>query len=285
MQIERGVVFGVSNLPWLQETLLSAATLKRNMPELPIELHIDKRTAELLPDTINLESFFDFVCQFDSFANWRDPKFSALRSKRFSKVLYLDGDTYILDRLDELFDLLDNFDIAAMPAPQRIHSNSIACGLYDIFPTVPASFPEYNAGVMPFLSGQQFDEFVDYWQELYEQGFQQKKYRMDQAALRVALFHSKLRLCALTPEYNLRAGVPNVVKDKVKIIHAHGFLKEIDREANDLHPQIRVVKPNRELLFGFFPKGVQSPVPSEEELKQQIADISTAVEKIRSGNF
>lgn len=282
MQDERGAVYGVSGLPWLRETLISAASLRRQMPELPLELHINRATCELLPDGVALESFFNFISESESFPHWRGPKFAALRSTRFVNSLYRDGDTYVTARLDELFELLDRFDIAAMPAPQRIHRRALACGLYEMFPPVPAAFPEYNDGVMPFRRSRLVGEFFDHWRALVEQGLEAKGYRMDQATFRVALYHSGLRVCALTPEHNLRAGVPNVVKGEVKVIHAHGRLAQLAQHVNTASAGMRVYMPRRDLLYGFMPKGVSRPgEATTDELKQQIAAIQCTIDSLK----
>ena len=76
--LERGAVYGVSGLPWCAETLVSAKSLKRVMPGLPLELHIDRNTQSKLPEHINLEEYFDFVEVYDEFDHWRGPKFSAM---------------------------------------------------------------------------------------------------------------------------------------------------------------------------------------------------------------
>jgi hypothetical protein len=189
---EKGVCYGISGLPWLKEVLVSAASMKKEMPELPLELHIDQETHHQLDRKQQLLSFFDFVSVHEVPKHWRTLKFSALKSRRFEKVLFLDGDTYITGDITGLFDLLDHFDIAAMPAPQRIHSQAIESGLFDLFPSVPEVFPEYNTGVISFRQNEKTAGLIKHWEELFEKGLQQKGYPMDQAALRVSLYHSDL---------------------------------------------------------------------------------------------
>lgn len=256
--LNRGVVYGVSGLPWCRETLVSAMSLKKVMPELASELHIDQATCDLLPDNIKLSEYFDFVEIYDEFPHWRGPKFSAMLSKRFEKVLYLDGDTYIAERIDELFDVLEHFDIAAAHAPQRIHPKSIKAGLYNVIPKVPEVFPEYNAGVVSYRCNDKTDKFIKHCLSLYELGVEKTGYTMDQPAMRSALYHSDLRLHTLTPEYNLRAGMPNVVKGKVKIVHAHGELAKMAKHFNSGFLGMRVVKAPAQLFAGKNPKGVKS---------------------------
>jgi len=275
MQLEKGVVYGVSGLPWLRETIVSAASLKRCMPDMPIELHIAKETTDLLSEEVDLSIFFDFIVIHDTYEHWRSLKFEALKSDRFGKILFLDVDTYITGRFDELFDVLDKFDITAMHAPQRIHPASIESGLYDLYPDVPISFPEYNAGVISFRRNKQVIDFIDQWFEFYERGRKEKNYFMDQPAFRVAMYHSDIRICALTPEYNLRAGVPNVVKGDIKIIHAHGYLEQLASSIDLYSEQIRVIMPQNEILFGMIPKGGHPDQQTESELKNVAEEIQS----------
>jgi len=226
-----GVVYGVTGADWAGETLSSIASIKAQMPELPVELHLDAATLEAL-DPAFVQSNVDHVQVHRNFEHVRAVKFEALGSDRFDRTLYLDGDTFVADSIGELFELMDVFDLAAMPAPQRIHPRFAESGLDRLFPSVPSSFPEYNGGVIVFRRSPAFESCLAEWIRLYDLGRTERDYHMDQASLRVALYHGEPRIAALSPEYNFRAGIPNVVKGRVKIIHAHGNLPEIARRAN-----------------------------------------------------
>ncbi len=252
--LDRGIVYGASGLPWLLETLVSAVSARQHMPELPIDLHIDQETFQKASQLTDLNKFFDVVEAHNDFEHWRSPKFKALTSMRFDRILYLDGDTLITDRIDELFDCLDQFDIAAMPAPQRIHIKVIESGLDKVFPPVPACFTEYNGGVMSYKRSDDTRHFFSEWVRLHKLGVNVKNYQMDQAAFRVSLYYSNLRILALWPEYNLRYGVPNIVKDKVKIVHAHGNLKIIEQEVNEGAGHMRFIQANRKHFYGMVAK-------------------------------
>ena len=280
-----GAVYGVSGLPWLAETLVSAASLKLNMPDLPRELFIEKDTYEQLSQNNWLDSLFDFVNVYEEHAHWRSSKFKAFTSQRFEKNLFLDGDTWITSELWELFDLLDHFDIAAMPAPQRIHRLSVESGAVELFPTVPLSFPEYNTGVIPFKKSDAFSAMLKHWQSLYEKALVEKNYMMDQASFRSSIYHSNLRLSALMPEYNFRAGVPNVVKGRVKIVHAHGHLKKIAEQVNS-RKKMRVWKKSEDHTLSFKPKGAKNVYSTkEEELKEQLNQCQHSMDFIKSEVF
>jgi hypothetical protein len=271
-EAECGVVYGVSGLPWLRETLISAASVRTQMPGVCIDLHIDQETCDKASEFVNIDDFFDLVCRYDKFDHWRSPKFSALQAMRFERCLYLDGDTYVTDRIDELFEALDRFDIAIMPAPQRISRHSIEVGLLDILPPVPACFTEYNGGVIAYRRSDSMRLFFQEWMRLHELGMREKEFMMDQAAFRASLYYSELRILALWPEYNLRFGVPNIVKDRVKIVHAHGDLAAIARQVNSEAGKMRITRPVAQLFEGRQSRHAYVDDNTSQALKQDLLD-------------
>ena len=239
----RGVVYGVSGLPYAEETLRSARSVRRWMRELSLELHIDAVTLDGLAGME--DGLFDRVVRHDSFAHHRSAKFTALLESPFEQTLYLDGDTLLTDRVDELFELLDRFELAASHAPQRLHPRSLAVGLYELFPPIPAAFPELNTGVIPFRRTEAVRGLIERWIHYFERSVEEKGYRMDQPAFRAALYESEVRFYALTQEYNFRANTAMVLNGLVKIVHAHGPLERIAANVNR-HHGARIYTPGRQ---------------------------------------
>jgi hypothetical protein len=250
-----GILYGVSNLPWVSELLVSAASVKTQMPDVRITLSIDEATLNAIPDIIDLGRYFDDIQPYSDEATFRSSKFSALANPHCDRNIFLDTDTYLHYPVYELYETLDRFDIGAMIAPQRLHGKSIEKDFYSFFKPVPSSFPEYNNGVVPFKKSDRYFQFLEQYQSIYAQGVEKADYQMDQPSFRVALYHSDLRLFPLSPEYNFRANIANVVKGKVKIIHGHGHLRTIALLANENEKSIRVLPPRRELLTGKIPSG------------------------------
>ena len=52
--MEKGIIYGISGLPWLKETIISAISVKAHMPKVPIELHIDSETSNIISSKIDL---------------------------------------------------------------------------------------------------------------------------------------------------------------------------------------------------------------------------------------
>lgn len=250
-----GIVYGVSKLPWVNELLVSVASVKTHMPDVLVHIHMDEETLHSIPDVVDLNRFIDDIHIYDSEATFRSSKFSALANPPCDRNIFLDTDTYVHHPVYELYEALDRFDIGAMIAPQRIHGQSIEKDFYSHFKSVPLSFPEYNNGVVPFKKNDKYFRFMEDYQSVYLQGVEKAGYKMDQPSFRVALYHSEMRLYPLSPEYNFRANIVNVVKGKVKVIHGHGHLKTIALLANEKEESIRVLPPRRELLSGKIPKG------------------------------
>ena len=78
---------------------------------------------------------------------------------------------------------------------------------------------------------------------------------MDQAALRSALVHSRLRVATVPNNYNFRALLAQTVTGRVKILHAHGELQRISRTIN-ASTGIRLYTPRPEDIYGFRPKAL-----------------------------
>lgn len=264
--IENGVVYGVSKLGYFEETIISAHSVKKQMPHLPIELFIEKKTHDLLVDIVDFNHFFDFINIMEGELHWRTPKFTALTQNRFDNTLYLDGDTYITDSVMELFDLLQRFDIAVSHSPQKIHVLSTEMKVYDYLGHVPISFPEYNGGVLVFKKTEKVNAFFEYWLDTFEKCWNETGYPMDQASFRYCLFHSEMRIATLTPEYNFRALGPSTVRGKVKIIHAHGHLPKIAQLVNVKQETQRNWNPPQNLLFGFQPEDLKESTEEQKEI-------------------
>lgn len=126
----------------------------------------------------------------------------------FDQFLFLDSDARIMKSgALEVFDLLNQFDIAVAHAPVRhvfFHrpelSNLYSHPKNDTHPPVPLCFPEFNTGVILFKKT--CISLFKKWQELYLNDF--IKHPHDQGSFRRAVYFSNLRIATLAPEYNDR---------------------------------------------------------------------------------
>ena len=145
----------------------------------------------------------------------------------YNKTIFLDTDTYIVEPVYELYEMLRTFDFMGAHAPARFTRR--------IDNDVPSAFPEINIGVNPMrASGVKY-----LWENAYTV-FNENPTRYgnnDQGVLREILFKrimcNRLRFHTLSPEYNCRFNFPCFVCREVKILHGHSDnIEEIAKKIN-----------------------------------------------------
>ena len=81
-----------------------------------------------------------------------------MRRSPFERTIYLDTDTYVVEPILDVFELLDSYDLALAHAPAYR-------GLDD--PEVPAAFPEFNCGFVAWRASDRVSEFLAAWEATY----------------------------------------------------------------------------------------------------------------------
>ena len=148
-----------------------------------------------------------------------------MRRSPFERTLYLDTDTYVVEEVVGVFDLLDHYDLALAQAPAYR-------GLDD--PEVPAAFPEFNCGVVAWRAGERVSAFLKSWEETYREWLVKdvlpgrhggdhpsRTVIGDQPAFRRCAWQHGMRVATLPPEYNLRLGIQTTVVGRVRLLHGH----------------------------------------------------------------
>lgn len=201
----RGVLYVATGRKYLEEAIQSAASLRSCMPEIHITIFTD--------EVDRAQDYFSSIIPLrNPFYSQRD-KIGPLLNSPYDKTLFLDTDTYICNNCEDIYDLLDRFEIAAAHAPARYRS---------VVPDCPDSFPELNSGVLAFVKSEDVIAALRDWQRLYEEQVSDNpRNRSDQSSLRKALYLSKVKFCVLPPEYNYRVNLPGFVGgfSDVKIMH------------------------------------------------------------------
>jgi hypothetical protein len=209
------ILYSVNNQKYLKEAVISAESAKQHMPDVDLGLltysqHSDPIFDFHVRDTIHSTRnwFFDQVY----LVSLNLPK---LYSSGYTKIIWMDSDTYFCEPVYELFDMLDFYDFMGIHAPARQVAN--------IVQDIPSSFPEINIGMIPMRNGQYiqslFYDMVEWYRlhiDLYKKN--------DQGVLRDVLWHYALRqsgprLYILPPEYNCRFNYSCFVAGRVKILH------------------------------------------------------------------
>lgn len=223
---EFGVIYVASGEKYVDEAAVSAMSVRRHMPEIPIHLHTDLQDVPEVFDTVS--EILD--CRY----NCHD-KVPPLIDSPFEKTLFLDTDTYLCEPIEEIITLLDRFDFLMCHTPFR-DPNPIG--------GIPACFTEFNTGVLAFRKNEHTDRCLQRWLELYaEMG-----HKADQPAFRRALWEDlDIRYYILPPEYNFRTIFPGFIGggSRVKVIHGrHKNWDKIERKLNaTTDPRVMIVDP------------------------------------------
>jgi hypothetical protein len=190
--------------------LNSVASLKRVMPNLPVTVF----------SQFPIESpMLEQVVQVDASSNGFYDKTVFMRKTPYERTLFIDADTYIVDPVPELFTVLDNFDCAAT------HEEYLSTDWWNDYPRpdIPASFPEFNTGIMAFGNSPRMRNLLDSWVKLYESFMRDKPGGRcnDQQFFRAVVYSSDIRMATLTREYNCKFRGQGFLNGRVKILHGH----------------------------------------------------------------
>jgi hypothetical protein len=183
-----GVVYIATGESFVEAARLSALSVRRHNPDLPIALFSDR---PIEPDGADPFSAVHPVQN-----PHRRSKVDYLPHSPFERTLYLDADIRVFADLSEIFGVLDRFDVALAHAHARNHRSTNTTWRADI----PRAFPQFNGGVIAWQRSEATQAFLRAWRDAYHaSGF-----RKDQVTLRELLWLSDLRIATLPPEYNVR---------------------------------------------------------------------------------
>lgn len=246
----RGFVWAISHSDWLDELAVSVKSCRRTMPSVERILFVTPDVDQAISDAVR--SGFTSVSILDTSRHAHRPRFEAMLQCPLDEAVFIDSDTYFARPAHEIFEILEHYDLGALPAPQHIHKRAIEMGLHKKLPSVSLALPELNGGLLVASMTPALRQFVLKWSELFAI-CEAAGYQMDQFSLRVAVALSTLRLAYLPNIYNFRANIPQFVGGYVKIIHAHGELEKIAASVNS-SASFRLYKPDPRFIHGFLPK-------------------------------
>jgi hypothetical protein len=214
-----GAVYIITQDPrYVGLLMTSASSLKQAMPDLPITVFSQFPVKS---------SLFERVESVEPSQDGFYDKTRLIRNSPYDRTLLIDADTYALHPVPELFSLLDHFDCAAT---HEEYVNTDWHGRYPR-PDVPASFPEFNTGVLMLKRSDRVGAMLEHWGMLYEQFLHDRPGEAinDQPFFRVAAYHSEARVATLSREYNCKFRGQGYLNGPVKILHGHvGFKLEFE---------------------------------------------------------
>jgi hypothetical protein len=213
-----GALYIITQDPRYVDLLLtSAASLKKAMPELPITAF----------SQFPVESgLFESVVRVEPSKDGFYDKSKLIQNSPYERTLFIDADTFVLEPVPELFALLDHFDCAAT------HEEYVSTDWHNRYPRIdiPASFPEFNTGILMLKRSERTVRLLDDWGSLYRKYLDEKPGVAinDQPFFRVAAYFSDARIATLTREYNCKFRGQGYLNGRVKILHGHVEFK-LDR--------------------------------------------------------
>jgi hypothetical protein len=201
-----GIIYVAIRAQFVREAALSAQSVRRFMPNVPIVLFTD----HILETN---DAFDEIIHLSPPHPKYHINKLVAMAQSPFEKTLLLDTDTYVCAEVSDLFAILERFDIA------MAHDRAFI----DDFPKdsgVPDAFVEFNQGVVAFRRSVVVQEALKEALRLTERHYKSSgTYPYDQPPLRIGLFHSKVRIATLPREYNCRFASYEYLNGVVRILH------------------------------------------------------------------
>jgi hypothetical protein len=252
----RGIIYIVVGKRYLQRAEISAYSLKKIMPDLPITLFSSNKASSPYFDNVIL------INEEIENSSFRSPKIPYFLRSPYDYTLFLDADTYICSEFYELFNLLNYFDIAVAHDTFRLHTmNDAALG--DIIRQIPESYPMFNTGVILFRNSTSIKSLFEKWLLTFEDNCDLIRnsggnYFGDQTAFREAIYSSDVRIATLAPEYNCRFNHPVFLNSKVKILHGvNRNMIAVEHEMNSKDgnrvflPSLGIIHESRQSPFQF----------------------------------
>ena len=218
--MNRGILYFAKGDTFIGEATLSARQVRRVMPEVSIAIVADRE-----PDA---ECFDEVILDASAFAKRNKPQ--AMARTPYDRTIYLDTDTYVQEPIDELFDLLDEFEFAVRR--NRDESHIPTDQVNDPNTDVPDAFPEFNSGVIPYRRSPAVTDLLEAWERQCL-----PNHESDQRALRPALYHSSVAFTALPNRYNCIYRNANVVNKRIKVFH--GPLVDRHKDRIELREALR----------------------------------------------
>ena len=220
--MESGYLYVASGEKYLKEAERSASSLRE---------HTVKHPIALITDQLFQSSSFDHILKTDLPDPSLNPKngylvkMVGMLQSPFSKTLFVDTDTFFCDACDELFDVLDYFDLMICHDYQE-HTFAKPNG------RELTGFNTYNTGVIAFRNTNQTESFLNQWIEIFKKKIDD--YWSDQPAFMEALLFQELKTYSLQTIYNFRFNqfLP-ISQGKVKVLHGrHEDMRGIGKILN-----------------------------------------------------
>jgi len=196
--MNKGIVYTVYNAvgdQFFKELSVSVESFRRFHPDLHITCFSDMEPDKLLQLVPGINKCVQIDCKI------LRAKVDVLKHSPYEKTLYLDSDTVFDYHINDIFDMLDEYELViahCLARKREKYSKHIP-----EYKNIPYAFSELNTGVMGFKKCENTNKLFDLWKKYYRKHYNICPY--DQPSFRVSLWESKAKLYILPPEYNARS--------------------------------------------------------------------------------
>ena len=221
MNLEQGYLYIATGDKYIEEALVSLKSLRKADQDAHVTLITDRE--------LQIPEFDMVICkQNENQPGWKSGilyRIQNLKHSPYQKTFFIDSDTYFCDNCQELFYLLDFFDLCLSSSPAD--------------PNVPEvgnqklkGYYPYNAGVLVYKKNDRVRVFLDKWAITYQE--KMDTYPQDQPAFMETLLFCDLKTYTLQNIYNARIPyIFSIIPQKVKIIHGrHQDYQKVERKLN-----------------------------------------------------
>lgn len=243
---EKGYLYIAYGEAFTKEALMSIESLRR-YTDLPIAIYTDqKEIAENKKEKLNITLIGEIV------ANHLRAKVDYMDQTPFLKTVFMDSDTVVIRNCDDMFELLERFDVAIVNdyARKRLKYSKVV----PEYGEIPYAFSEANSGVVAFNSSTRTQTFLKMWKEYFYKYYHQTN-GWDQVSFRISLWKSNVRIHHMPFEYNVRSAANREKQKRYKhefgedhmetrIIHIH-YDNKIHQglyEIDDINELEKIVK-------------------------------------------
>lgn len=192
-RLERGFIYIAFGSSFYNECINSVKILKK-FTKYPIHLFTDQK--EISKE--EKELFISIKCVKNLHIR---SKVDYISFSPFKNTIYLDTDIIVVREIDELFDLLENYDVIATLDTARKRKN--ISNLIDEYKKIPYAFGEVNGGLLGYSNFAKL-KILNNWPNIFYK-YMDKTGGWDQPSLRMLLWKNKTSLYILPPEFNVRS--------------------------------------------------------------------------------
>lgn len=194
------------------EAKQSAAVLRR---------HTDTAIALVAHRYVDSHLFDTVIIDESPLDSYGDKPRNLLKTP-YERTIYLDTDVYMLSPVPELFEMLEQADVATTIDPSEYELRILDL---DTLGELPQSMPIYQTGIIAYCP-ETASDFIERWEAIHTT----KDIERDQVSFREALYKSDISHYALADVYNCLTASPMQVTGEVKFLHDTSDLLSIARD-------------------------------------------------------